>query len=126
VAVELAGDEHLRSVGGDGDAEWSVATIPPLAAQPITKAGQNITYEVISDSSVLNSVTWFDGMNAMQQQYPASDPWSLSVTNTATYPMTGLTAQTEGQSVTCRIIIDGHIADVHTATGQYAVASCAA
>ncbi|GAF47199.1 MmpS family transport accessory protein [Rhodococcus wratislaviensis] len=101
-----------------------VTTIPPLVAKPVTKAGKSVTYEVISDSPVLNSVTWFDGMNELQQEYPTSAPWSLSVVNTATYPMMGLGAQTEGQSVTCRIIVDGRVMDQQTAVGQYAVVNC--
>ncbi|KAF0957730.1 MmpS family transport accessory protein [Rhodococcus sp. T7] len=68
----------------------------------------------------LSSSAW----SSLRQEYPASAPWSLSVVNAATYPMMGLGAQTEGQSVTCRIIVDGRVMDEQTPVGQYAVVNC--
>lgn len=100
-------------------------TIPPLTAQAPVSAGKTITYEVISDAT-LQSVTYFDANDAEKQQTDVAAPWSLTVTNTSTYVIAGLGAQTNGQSVTCRITVDGQVVDQKTATGQYAVVNCTA
>lgn len=100
------------------------AAIPPLTAAPASGEGTSITYEVISDSGELNSVTWFDEMNALQQDSNVAAPWSMVVNNTASFSMAGVTAQTTGQSVTCRVVVDGKVEEEKTSTGQYAVVNC--
>lgn len=100
-----------------------VTTIPPLTAAPNTNSGHTIVYEVIADSG-LNSVTYFDANSAEKQDLNASAPWSKTVVNKSSYVIAGLGAQTNGQSVTCRITVDGKVADQQTATGQYAVVNC--
>ncbi|TLF57012.1 MmpS family transport accessory protein [Nocardia cyriacigeorgica] len=101
-------------------------TIPPLTAAPQSGEGVEIVYEIISDSGTLSSVTWYDENSAIQQETSATAPWKKTVRNKSTYAIAGLGAQTEGQSVTCRIIVDGEVKDEQTATGQYAVVNCTA
>lgn len=101
-------------------------TIPPLVAAPNNGPSKTIIYEVISDSDTLGNVTWFDENSAIKQDTSVSAPWSLTVTNNSTFVIAGLGAQTEGTSVTCRITVDGKVADEQTATGQYAVVNCTA
>ncbi|NLE80630.1 MAG: hypothetical protein GX610_13800 [Rhodococcus sp.] len=98
--------------------------IPPLAPAPSAGDGKSIQYEVISDSGSLNSVTWFDENSAIQQKQNVSAPWSLTVENPSTFVIAGVGAQTDGTSVTCRVIVDGEVEDEQTATGQYAVVNC--
>lgn len=98
-------------------------TIPPLTAQPSTNSGHTIVYEVVSDGT-LASVTYFDELSAEKQDIDVTAPWSKTVVNTATVPIAGLGAQTNGTSVTCRITVDGVVADEKTSTGQYAVVDC--
>ncbi|MFI5783013.1 MmpS family transport accessory protein [Nocardia sp. NPDC051570] len=100
-------------------------TIPPLTADPSTGPGKTIVYEVVSNGS-LSSVTYFDALSAEQQDTDVPAPWSMTVDNTSTYPIAGLGAQTNGTSVTCRITVDGAVADEKTSTGQYAVVDCSA
>jgi hypothetical protein len=99
-------------------------TIPPLTAAPNTRSGHTIIYEVISDAATLNNVTYFDANSAEQQETSPSAPWSKTVVNTSTYAIAGIAAQTNGQSVTCRITVDGKVSDTKTSTGQYAVVNC--
>ncbi len=101
-----------------------IATVPPLTAAPSTKPGKTIVYEIISDAATLNSVTYFDAKSAEQQVTDVSAPWSLTVTNNSTVAIAGIGAQTNGQSVTCRITVNGVVADQKTSTGQYAVVNC--
>lgn len=106
--------------------EAAATTIPPLKAAAPSGKGKTVTYEVISDSATLNNVTWFDENSEMQQDTSAAAPWSLTVDNTSTVVMAGVTAQTDGTSVTCRVTVDGEVEDEQTATGKYAVVNCTA
>ncbi|MFE7722392.1 MmpS family transport accessory protein [Nocardia rhizosphaerihabitans] len=101
-------------------------SIPPLTPGKSTGKGKNITYEIISDAAELSSVTYFDGNSEMQQEASATAPWSKSITNSSTVALIGLGAQTNGSSVTCRITVDGKVADEQTATGKFAVVNCTA
>lgn len=102
------------------------STIPPLTAAPQTGEGKTIIYEVISDSGSLNNVTWFDENSAMQQDTNVPAPWTLTVNNRSSFVTAGVTAQTDGTSVTCRVIVDGEVEAEETATGQFAVVNCTA
>ncbi|MGW0249390.1 MmpS family transport accessory protein [Nocardia goodfellowii] len=107
-----------------GSPTLPAAPIPPLTPGTSSAKGKAITYEIISDSAELNSVTYFDGNSELKQETNAAAPWSKAVTNSSTVAMIGLGAQTNGTSVTCRIIVDGKVADEQTATGKYAVVNC--
>lgn len=102
------------------------AALPPLKAAEPSGKGKTVVYEVISDSGSLNSVTYFDENSAIQQESSPSAPWTKTVKNTSTFVIAGVTAQTDGTSVTCRVSIDGEVEDEQTATGQYALVSCTA
>lgn len=106
--------------------EAAATTLPPLKAAAPSGKGKQVQYEVISDSATLNSVTWFDEKSEMQQESSVSAPWSLAVNNSSTVVMAGVTAQTDGTSVTCRVTVDGKVKDEQTATGKYAVVNCTA
>lgn len=108
------------------DVEEGSTTIPPLVPAAPSGEGKQITYEVISDSATLNNVTWFDENSALQQESSVAAPWSLQLSNASTVSIIGVTAQTDGQSVTCRVIVDGEVEAEETATGQYAVVNCTA
>jgi hypothetical protein len=103
-----------------------VSELPPLKPAESSGKGKTVVYEVISDSGSLNNVTYFDENSAIQQESSPAAPWSKTVKNSSTFVIAGVTAQTEGTSVTCRVSVDGKVKDEQTATGQYAVASCTA
>lgn len=104
----------------------SQKTVAPLVAAAPSGKGKTIVYEVISDSSSLNSVSYFDENSELQQESALSAPWSLTVDNSSTVAIAGVTAQTEGLSVTCRVTVDGEVKDEQTSTGKYAVVNCTA
>ncbi|MFE7718170.1 MmpS family transport accessory protein [Nocardia rhizosphaerihabitans] len=74
----------------------------------------------------INSVTYFDGNSELQQEISTTAPWTKSVTNDSTVAIIGLGAQVNCSSVTCRIVVDGKVADEQTSTGTYAVVNCIA
>lgn len=131
--VGTAGHEVSKAVDAASSSIQSAAespagvpatSIPPLSAKPPTGKGKTVVYEIVSDSDALNSVTYFDENSALQQEASATAPWSKTVTNSSTYAVIGLGAQTKGTSVTCRIIVDGKVKDEKTSTGKYAVVNC--
>lgn len=126
-----AGEEVSKSIDAAASSIQSAApeapgSIPPLTPGKSTGTGKNITYEIISDATELSSVTYFDGNSELQQEASATAPWSKSITNSSTVAIIGLGAQTNGSSVTCRITVDGKVADEQTSTGKFAVVNCTA
>jgi hypothetical protein len=125
--IGAAGNEAAKAIDAaatsiQSAAESPDAPIPPLTPKPSGK-GKTVVYEIISDSD-LKSVTYFDANSEIQQETDASAPWTKTVTNTSTYAIAGLGAQTDGTSVTCRITVDGKVKDEKTSTGKYAVVNC--
>ncbi|RRQ26335.1 hypothetical protein DK926_19020 [Rhodococcus sp. Eu-32] len=125
-APTTAGNSEGQAQGQNPPAaeETEGTTIPPLVPAAPSGDGKQITYEVISDSPTLGNVTYFDEDSAIQQESSVAAPWSMELTNSSTFAIVGVTAQTDGTSVTCRIVVDGEIEDEQTATGQFAVVSC--
>jgi hypothetical protein len=128
IAAASGGGKHDSTTGQpvthNAASPAPATTVPPLTAQAPSGHGKTILYEVISDSPTLNNVTYFDEHSAEQQDINTTAPWSKTVVNSSTYAIAGIAAQTNGQSVTCRITIDGKVADTKTSTGQYAVVNC--
>jgi hypothetical protein len=127
--IGAAGNEAAKAIDAAATSIQSAAeappdtSIPPLAPKAPTGKGKTIVYEIISDSD-LKSVTYFDANSEIQQETDTSAPWTKTVTNTSTYAIAGLGAQTDGTSVTCRITVDGKVKDEKTSTGKYAVVNC--
>ncbi|MFJ1460484.1 MmpS family transport accessory protein [Nocardia sp. N2S4-5] len=94
--------------------------IPPL---PTTPQPKTITYEVISNAG-LNTVAYFDEQSDLAKEPGVRAPWVKTVVNSSAVTVSGLSAQTNGTSVTCRITVDGVVADERTATGKYAAVNC--
>lgn len=116
-------DDAPAAGNAPAPAQQGPASIPPLQPKAPSR-GKHIVYEVISDSPSLNSVTWFDAQSAIQQKTDARAPWRLELRNSSTAVIAGVGAQTDGTSVTCRVIVDGKVRDEKTSTGQYAVVNC--
>jgi len=100
----------------------STASQPPATTDASVKT---VLYEASSASGQASSVTYFSADNSLRQETDKKLPWSKTVVNDSTYVTTGLTVQNGGTgSITCRITVDGKVADERTAKGQYAVVSC--
>lgn len=101
------------------------ALVAGVVLAPSAEAAGQVTYEVVSDG-VLSTVVYFDGINDQQTLSGVSAPWSATITNRATYPLYGVTAQTSGTQVSCRITVNGQVRDTKTAVGRYSLAICSA
>ncbi|MEV6258104.1 MmpS family transport accessory protein [Nocardia sp. NPDC051911] len=124
-----AGHEAAKAIDAAATSIQSAANapadepIPPLSAKPPTGKGKTIVYEIISDAD-LNSVTYWDGNSELQQETSASAPWTKTIINNSTVAISGVGAQTNGSSVTCRVTVDGKVKQEKTATGKYALVNC--
>lgn len=98
------------------------SVVPPLAPKA-AGPGKEIKYEVVSDGKLM-SLTYFGEKSEMVQVGETPAPWSLTLRNSSTAVIAGVTAQTKGTSVTCRVMIDGKVKEEKTSTGQYAVVNC--
>lgn len=104
---------------------FTAAIVAALITAPSAGAAGQVTYEVVSDG-LLSTVVYFDGINDQQTLSGVSAPWSATITNRATYPLYGVTAQTSGTQVSCRITVNGQVRDTKTAVGRYSLAICSA
>ncbi|CAJ1585991.1 MmpS family transport accessory protein [[Mycobacterium] wendilense] len=74
-----------------------------------------------ADSAVIN---YLDLDGKPQRAQDPTLPWSLTMTTTAAAANVNLLAQSPGDSITCRITVDGEVKDERTATGMNAETYC--
>ena len=96
-----------------------------IAAPQANADGQMAKYEVFSNGP-LSTIVYFDGINDMKTLTNVAAPWTGNYVNFATYPTYGVTAQTQGTQVTCRITVEGQVVAQETSIGRYTVVSCSA
>ena len=82
-----------------------------------------VTYEVFGSGStgVINYVD-LDGIP--QRVEDAALPWSLTLSTTVPAVSANILAQSDGDDVTCRILVDGELEEENTATGVNAQTVC--
>lgn len=82
-----------------------------------------VTYEV-SGAAATAMINYLD-LDSNPQRVPvATLPWSLTLRTTVPAATPNILAQGDGQSITCRIIVDNVIKDERTATGTNAETFC--
>ncbi|MGV0594295.1 MmpS family transport accessory protein [Mycolicibacterium porcinum] len=85
---------------------------------------KRITYEVFGDFAGWGRVSYWDAdINAVDVVLTAL-PWSHTETTVLTTATADITAQAAGNSIGCRIIVDGIIGSERTATGEHAGVWC--
>ena len=94
----------------------SLIAAPGAVADP----GDTVTYSANSDAP-LSLVTYYDGMNNMQQPHNQSSHWYLTFTSRATNGLFALTVQTTGEQVSCEINVNGSVRDQKSTVGRVAV-----
>lgn len=106
----------------------SVITDPPEAsAIPATVVQinpKNVTYEVFGNLGGGGKVTYADLNSQPVEVTLTSLPWSYSQTTMAASASLSLVAQVEGDSVGCRILVDGEVRDEHSVAHESAAAAC--
>jgi hypothetical protein len=82
-----------------------------------------VTYEVFG-SGISAVINYLDLDGKPQRVETASLPWSLRLTTTNPSTSPNMLAQSEGQTISCRITVDDVIKDERTATGVNAQTFC--
>jgi hypothetical protein len=105
----------------------TLLAVASLIAAPVAAAdpGDTVTYTAKSDAP-LSLVTYYDGMNDMQQLHDQSSHWYLTFTSMAANALLALTVQTTGQQVSCEINVNGSVRDQKSTAGPDALAACRA
>src|SRR4026207_303739 len=99
----------------------------PAAAFPATVVQinpKNVTYEVFGDLGNGGTVTYADLNSQPIEVTLASLPWSVSGTTMASSASLSLGAQVDGDSVGCRILVDGQVRDEHSVSHDGAAVAC--
>jgi Mycobacterium membrane protein len=97
------------------------SSIPATVVQINPK---NVTYEVFGTLRSAGKVTYADLDSQPIEVTLASLPWSHSETTMASSATLSLVAQVDGDSVGCRIIVNGEVRDEHSITHEGAAVAC--
>lgn len=96
-------------------------SIPPTVVEVNPK---HVTYEVFGDLGGGGRVTYADLNSQPIQITPTSLPWSYSQTTMSPAVTLSLVSQVSGDSLGCRIIVNGKVLDEHVVSHRSAAVSC--
>lgn len=82
-----------------------------------------VTYEVFGSGST-GVINYLDLNGIPQRVENAALPWSLTLSTTVPAVSANILAQSDGDDVTCRILVDGELEQENTATGVNAQTVC--
>jgi hypothetical protein len=82
-----------------------------------------VKYEIHGDGTVA-TINYLDLDAQPQKALNASLPWSLTLTTTAPAASPNIIAQSDGNSISCRITVDGVVKDERTTDGVNAQTFC--
>lgn len=99
----------------------SVSAIPATVVEINPK---NVTYEVFGNMGAAGKVTYADLNSQPIEVTLASLPWSHSETTMASSASLSLVAQVDGDSVGCRILVNGQVRDEHSVSHESAAVAC--
>lgn len=119
VAVGVLSVSNLRTVFGSQG-----ATVTPVDTDTAEKFNPKVVvYEVFGPgpTAVINYVD-LDGLP--QRTGEVSLPWSLRLETTIPSVMPNILAQSDGQTITCRVIVDDEVKDERTAQGVNPATYC--
>ena len=117
IGVVSYGVNTARHLNGAITDPSSVSAIPATVVEINPK---NVTYEVFGSIGGGGKVTYADLNSAPIEVTLASLPWSHSETTTASSASLSLVAQVDGDSVGCRILVNGQVRDEHSVSHQSA------
>lgn len=122
VLVLIAGTAVHRIRGFFGS-EGITVTPRVFADDPEPFDPKVVRYEVTGSGSYAN-VNYLDLDAKPQRIDSASLPWELTLQTTEASAAPNILAQGDGDSITCRIVVDDEVKDERTATGVSALTYC--
>ena len=82
-----------------------------------------VRYEIVGNGSYAD-INYLDLDAKPQRVDGAALPWSLTLSTTVPAVSANILAQSDGDDVTCRILVDGEVEEENTATGVNAQTVC--
>jgi hypothetical protein len=100
------------------------ATASSIPATVVQINPKNISYEVFGNLGDGGKVTYADLNSQPIEVTLASLPWSVSETTMASSATLSLVAQVDGDSVGCRILVNGEVRDEQSVSHEGAAVAC--
>lgn len=70
---------------------------------------KHVTYEVFGPPGTVADISYFDANAEPQHIEGATLPWSIDITTTKATAVGNVVAQGDGDSIGCRIVVDGEV-----------------
>ena len=121
IAIVGYGVNTVRHLNEDITNPSSASAIPPTVVQINPK---NVTYEVFGSLGGGGKVTYADLNSEPIEVTLSSLPWSYSETTMASSASLSLVAQVDGDSVGCRILVNGQVRDEQSVSHEGAAVAC--
>ncbi|MBP2455265.1 hypothetical protein JOF57_005178 [Mycolicibacterium lutetiense] len=119
LSVGFLAVSHLRTIFGAHP-----VLVTPIGADTAEKFNPKVvTYEVYGSGGTA-VINYKDLDGNPQRTGTVGLPWSLTLTTTAPSSSPNILAQTDGDSIGCRITVDDVVKDERTATGVNAQTFC--
>jgi hypothetical protein len=85
---------------------------------------KEVTYEIFGQPGATATINYLDLDAQPQKAVNVALPWSLTLTTTAPAASANIVAQGDGDSISCRITVDGVVKDEKTTDGLNAQTFC--
>jgi MmpS family membrane protein len=121
IAIVSYGVNTVRGLNASITNPSDITAIPPTVVQINPK---NVTYEVFGSLGGSGKVTYADLNSQPIEVALASLPWTHSETTMASSASLSLVAQVAGDSVGCRILVDGQVRDEQSVDHEGAAVAC--
>ena len=83
-----------------------------------------VTYEISGTEGAVATINYLDLDSNPIRVDDAPLPWSITLTTTKPSAGATIIAQGDGESISCRVIVDDEVRDAQTSTGVKAQTSC--
>ena len=119
IAVGAVSVSHFRSVFGSHG-----AVVTPVGSDTAESFNPKVvTYEVFGSGSTA-SINYADLSGVPQRTGEVPLPWTLTLTTTVPSVMPNILAQSNGQTISCRVTVDHVVKDERTAEGVNSATYC--
>ncbi|KUI26433.1 MmpS family transport accessory protein [Mycobacterium sp. GA-2829] len=123
VVVVLVAGFTVHRIRGFFGSDGITVTPRVFADDPEPFDPKVVRYEVSGNGSYAN-INYLDLDSKPQRLDQTAIPWGITLETTEASAAPNLVAQGDGDSITCRIIVDDEVKDERTATGVNALTYC--
>jgi len=121
VALGVFGVDRLRQVFGKTETTRPGAG---LVNDPEPFNPKTVKYEIFGRPGAVATINYLDLDAQPQEVKDVALPWSLTLTTTAPAASANIVAQGDGDSISCRITVNGEVKDEETSQGLNAQTFC--